>query len=73
MSSSDDSCAAIASGYLNCDPAGRIASWASCAFFTLPRYERGASGRNSAPKRDRISDRAALTASDERFVESVRM
>ena len=54
-------------------PAGRIASCASCAFFTLLRYSRGWSGRYASPYMLRIWLRAALTACAESEVESVRM
>src|SRR5204862_434098 len=53
-----------------CSPAGRIASCASCAFFTLPWYVRGASGRYSSPYRLRICSRAPLIAWSDRFVGS---
>ena len=49
VASSDATCRATSSGWRNCAPAGRIASWASCAFFTLRRYERGESGRYCSP------------------------
>ena len=40
---------ATSSGERKRSPAGRMASWASCAFFTFLAYWRGASGRYCSP------------------------
>ena len=61
------------SGVRNRAPAGRMASWASWAFFTLLAYVRGAGGRYAWPNRSTIWARAASTACSESFTESVRM
>ena len=45
---------ATSSGSRNDSPAGRMASWASWAFFTRLRYTRGWEGRYSPPKRAAI-------------------
>jgi hypothetical protein len=49
LSSSALSSRATCSGVRKLSPAGRIASCASCAFFTLRLYWRGCSGTYSAP------------------------
>ncbi len=72
-SSAPRSSCATSSTVRMASPAGRIASWASCAFFTLERYSRGWSGRYASPYSARMRLRAALTACAESDVESVRM
>ena len=57
----------------NESPAGRIASCASCAFFTLLVYTRGESGTYSAPYSSRAWRRAASMAVCDSVVESVRI
>jgi hypothetical protein len=54
-------------------PAGRMASWASCAPLLFVVYWRGRSLRYSFPYRSSTLRRAAPMASPERCTESVRM
>ena len=71
--SSVSSCAATWPGVRKVSPAGRIASCASCAFFTLRVYWRGVACTYCAPYRSAAWARAALIADSLSVVESVRM
>ena len=63
----------ISSGNLKVEPAGLMASCASCAFLTLLLYVLGLSGKNSSPNLFFMILRLAVIASFERLTESVRM
>ena len=71
--SSPTSSPAISAGERNESPEGRIASCASCAFFTLRSYSRGLSGTYSLPYNSLAWLRAAFSACSDSVVESVRM
>ena len=60
-------------GVRKLSPAGRMASCASWAFFTLRVYCRGAAGTYSGPYSSRACARAASCAVALSVVESVRM
>ncbi|SHU64697.1 Uncharacterised protein [Mycobacteroides abscessus subsp. abscessus] len=60
-------------GVLKVSPAGRMASCASCAFFTLRVYCRGEGCTYSFPYNSAACDRAACSAESESVVESVRI
>lgn len=60
-------------GVRNVSPDGRIASCASCAFFTLRVYCRGEAGTYSGPYSSRAWARAASSAVWLSVVESVRI
>jgi hypothetical protein len=63
----------VSPGVRNSSPDGRIASCASCAFFTLLAYARGLSGTNAAPYSLIAWLRAAATAVSDSVMLSVRM
>ena len=71
--SSDSTSRATASGVRKLSPAGRIASCASWAFFTLPVYTRGLDGTYSEPYISPIWLRAVATAVSDNDVLSVRI
>ncbi len=71
--SSRPSSPATSPGVRKVSPAGRTASCASCAFFTLRVYCRGVSGTYSGPYSAVACCRAAVSAVSDSVVESVRM